>query len=1075
MDFRLLGPVAVHTGGQRLALGSPKERTVLAALALDVGRPVPIDTLIGRLWDGAAPAHARESTHSYVSRLRGRLGKAARTPDAPRITRRDHAYVLEADPGAVDRHRFQHLLRLAAQADDTAAIRLLREADDLWQGEALTGLTGHWAETVRRSLGERRLAAATSRISLGLRLGHYRDLVPDLDLLVAEHPDDETLLGLLTLAYYGSERYTDALRVYDRARQVLMEQYGTRPGDALKRIYVGVLRQKPVEELIREAVAPRPAPPATTPSGASAPPATPSGPSAPPAEPAVRHVPRSLPNQPPLIGRQTELRLLTAAFGTPANSAAGAVVALESVSGMGGIGKTAVAVQSAAALAASYPDGCVCLDLRGHSAVQEPMTAADALTRLLREFGTPSAELPLDVGELAELWRTTLAERRAVIVLDDVADAAQVRPLLPHGTPSLIILTSRRHLTGLPAARALHLDVLPPADATALFRRFAGDDRTADDDAVARIVHLVGYLPLAIELVANRFQARTAWTLATLHDRLTGPDRLDQIHDTDGTALRPAFQLSYLGLPLPQRQAFRRLSLHPGPDITVPVAAAILNVAPGAAENLIEGLLSAHMLREPVADRCTFHDLLHEYAVQLVTSEDDEPLREHIVLRLAHYYVQAVDEADRVAYRREPRISGEAAGSLPRFADAAAAIAWLAAERENVLAVERMALARGYTALAAQLAFSLSGYLNAECYWPIAVELLTCAVAHWPADASTPHLCRAHLRLSDALASTAQYDRAADAARSALDLAVELADTAAEAEALRAVGTLCWYRGEHTTALEHLQRAYAIAQSSGDKWLMPRLHNNLGVALLHLGDNDRALDHLQEARRGFAETGNTGYDAVTLNNIGDLLRRKGELDHAREVFEEAVSRLDRSGNRHAQATARSGLADVLTELGESDAALDLCRAALTVFESLADSKGRAGTLISMGRAFRAHGDSRQAETNFTEALGLAQEIGAARQEIQALRGLAQLDCDAGRLGGAAFHAQAALALASRTQDSDEVVETHVLLAEVRRTSGALPDAYALLQHAFDVAQARKHRETSAIGHRLMELRDRLPH
>ncbi|MFI0894939.1 AfsR/SARP family transcriptional regulator [Streptomyces sp. NPDC020983] len=1061
MDFRLLGPVAVHAGGQRLALGSPKERTVLAALALDVGRPVPMHTLIGRLWDGAAPGHARESTHTYVSRLRGRLRRAARTPDAPRITRQDHAYVLEADPGAVDWHRFQQLLRLAAQADDTTALRLFREAEGLWQGEALTGLTGLWAETVRRSLAERRLAAAVSRISLELRLGHYRELVPDLDLLVAEHPDDETLLGLLTLAYYGSERYTDALRVYDRARRLLMEQYGTRPGDALRRIYTGVLRQQPVDELIRETVAPRPAAPATAPP-------------APPPETAARHAPRSLPNQLPLIGRHDELRLLTAAFATPADPATGAVVALESVSGMGGIGKTALAVQSAAALAASYPDGCVCLDLRGHSAVQEPMTPADALTRLLREFGTPSAELPLDAGELAELWRTTLARRRAVIVLDDVADAEQVRPLLPHGTPSLVILTSRRHLTGLPAARALHLDVLPAADASALFRRFAGDDRTADEEGVARIVHLVGYLPLAIELVANRFQARPAWTLAALHDRLTGPDRLDQIRDTSGTALRTAFQLSYLGLPLPQRQAFRRLSLHPGPDITAPAAAAILNITPGAAEEILEQLLAAHMLREPVADRCTFHDLLHEYAVQLATGEDGEALREHITLRLIHYYVHTVDQADRVAYRRRPRDSGDADATPAPFTDAPSAIAWLAAERENVLAVERMAHARGHTGLAAQLAFAVSGYLNAECFWPPAVDLLTRAVSHWDTGTPTPRLPHALVRLSDALASMGRYDRAADTASRALDLAVALADPTAEAEALRVAGTLCWHRGDHHLALRSFERAFTAAAKSGDRRLISRLHNNAGVTHLYLGDYDMALEHFQSATDGFTETGDMEFAAVAQNNVGDLFQRKGEFEKARRAFQESVRRLDDSGNRHAQATVRCSLADVLTELGQPSAAMELCREALSVFRSLIDSKGEADTLISMGGAFRAQGEHGPAAESFAEALRLAQDIGAAHQETQALRGLAQLELEAGRLGTAAHHARAALATAVRTQDSDEVVETHVLLADVHRASGALSEAAALLQRAFDVARAHKHRETQSIGHRLAELRGRRP-
>ncbi|WUH92753.1 tetratricopeptide repeat protein [Streptomyces sp. NBC_00433] len=1065
MEIRLLGPVSLRVGGERLDVGSLKERTVLAALALDVGRPVALHSLVGRLWDGEPPAHARENAHTYISRLRGRLLRAGTAPHAPRIVSRSHTYTLEADPEAVDWHRYQRLVNAAAgTAEDERAAEVFRRAEELWEGEALSGLPGLWAETVRGTLAERRLAAAVSRTAVDLRLGRFRELAPELAALTAQHPDDETLLGHLTLAYYGSGRYADALRVYERARRVLMAEYGARPGPALERLHMGVLNHVPVADLVHTAAAASAPVASGTPLRATL---------LPRPEAAGDHAPRNLPGQPPLIGRYEELRTLTDSFATAVD---GPVVALESVSGMGGIGKTAVAVHTAARLADRYPDSQLYLDLRAHSALQEPLTPAEALTALLRLLGTPSDNIPVDVDELAELWRSMLTRRRAVIVLDDVVDADQVRPLLPHDTASLVILTSRRHITGLPAARCVRLDVLPQADAVALFRRFAGEDRTRDLDAVGRVVDLLGRLPLALELIASRFQARGVWTLATVQDRLTRPGRLNEIHDTADRDLTRIFDLSYRTLTKAQRQAFRRLSLHPGPDITIPVAAAILNTSPDAAERVMEGLLAYALLRETVPDRCTYHDLLHEYAHHLVTAEDDEHLRGQIALRLITFYVQAVGQADRTAYPRRLRGAVPAANypaGIPTWPDAESAAAWLASERENILSVERFAVAQGHPDLAARLAFGVAGFLNAECYWQHTVDVLQRAVAHWSEHGARPDLCRALLGLSDALANTGRYEGAADACRRALDIARATGDTAAEAEALCAVGALQWHRGELTIALDHFQRAFTLKAASGDVWFLSRLHNNIGVARLHLGENDLALEHFQKARAGFVETADERRAAGALVNIGNWLSRTGNLTEASDAFEEAIVRLGNSGHRHEQAIAQGSLADVLTEIGDTGRSLELCRAALPVFRSLADRKGQADTLISMGVAHGKHGEPAAAVGCLTEALQVARDIGAAHQVAEALRGLGRIDFDAGRLAAAAEHLSAAVATATRIRDLDEVVEAQILLAEVHLASGAPRTAYTLLRHAFEAAQAQGHRESAAIRRRLAELKDGL--
>ncbi|UWE07670.1 AfsR/SARP family transcriptional regulator [Actinacidiphila bryophytorum] len=1054
--------MSLRVDGERLELGSLKERAVLAALALDVGRPVALHALLARLWDGDPPPHARENAHTYISRLRGRLRRAGTTPHSPQITSRAHTYTLEADPDTVDWHRYQRLVGVAAAtAEDGHAAELFRQADRLWEGEALSAIPGLWAETARRTLAERRLAATVARTAVDLRLGRFRELVAELTALTAQHPDDETLLGHLTLAYYGCGRYTEALRVYEKARRMLMAEYGARPGPALQRIHLGVLNHVQVADLVRTAAAPpvpqRPATPVRATRIARP-------------EPARERAPRNLPSQPPLIGRHEELRRLTDSFATAAN---GPVIALESVSGMGGVGKTAVAIHTAAQLAERYPDSQLYLDLRAHSALQEPLSPAEALTALLRALGTPSDGIPVELDELAELWRSMLARRRAVIVLDDVVDANQVRPLLPHDTSSLVLLTSRRHITGLPTARHVQLDVLPQPDAIALFRRFAGEERTRDLAAVGRVVDLLGRLPLGLELIASRFQAHGLWTLGTLQDRLTRPGRLNEIHDTDDRDLTRIFELTYRTLTKTQRQAFRRLSLHPGPDITVPVAAAVLNVTPDAAERIVENLLANHLLREPAPERLNFHDLLSEFARHLAATEDGDDLRDQIALRLITFYVQAVDRADRTAFPRRLRDLGGPANypaGIPTWADAPAAKAWLTSERENILAVERFAVAQGHPDLAARLAFNVAGFLNAECYWQHTVDVLQRAVARWSGHGPHLDLCSALLDLSDALANTGQYEGAADAGRRALDLARTTGDPSAEAEALRTVGALQWHRGEHAAALDHFQQAFALKEGTDDTWSLARLHNNIGVTFLFLGENESAIGHFREARRGFSETGDERRAAGALVNIGNWEWRTGRFGDARAAFEEAIILLDGSGNRHEQAIAQISLAEVLTELGDSEKALELCRSGLEVFHSLADKKGQAETLITMGVAAGRRGGHAEAVDCLTEALQLAQDIGAAHQVAKALRGLGRVEYDAGRLDAAAEHASAAVSTATRIRDLDEVVESQMLLAEVHHASGAARTAYALLQQTFEVAHARGHRETAAIRRRLTEVK-----
>ncbi|MFI5882400.1 AfsR/SARP family transcriptional regulator [Streptomyces sp. NPDC051554] len=1039
-----------------MELGSDKARILMASMALTAGRPIALDTLMDRLWDDEPPPHARENVHTYVSRIRRHLRLVGpSSTGAARIITRAHTYTLETAHAAVDWDRFQRLVAqagsLVSAGDHDQAAALFDRSEQLWRGEALAGLPGLWAETVRRTLTERRLGATVSRIATLLRLGRFAGLIAELTALVERYPGDETLAGQLMLAYYGTDRYTEALRAHQEIRQLLMTQFGSRPGVELRRIHSGILDRAPVGDLIsgdgaatrlpaRTATAPRPAPDRT-----------------PPTSP---RPPRNLPHQPPLVGRRPELQALNAVVETTPED--GVVVSLESVStvsGMAGVGKTALAVHSARRAAARFPDAQLYLDLRGHSSVGEPLDPDTALATLLRLLGAPAETIPLELESRSALWRTMLAERRAVIVLDDAVSAHQIRPLLPGGSPSLTIVTSRRHLTGLPHARHIPLDVLPDDDAVALFCAFAGVERAHGIDEITRIVRHCGGLPLAIELVASRFRAHPSWTLTTLADRLARPEgRLDEIRDTDHDVVR-VFDLMYRTLSAEDRKAFRRLSLHPGQDFTAEAAAAMLDLRPAVAERVLESLLAAHTLREPTPDRYQYHDLLREYGRSRSAIDDSEQERSDALRRLIDFYASATDRADRLAYprRTRPGLSyTPPRGGTPHWsdadADADAARSWLAAEHTNLLAVEACARGQGQPEIAARLAYAMSGFLNAECHWNDAHTVLRPAADHWSRTGDSAALCRTLSQLSALHAHTGRYPEATETGERALEIARRTEDVAAEAEALRTLGTLNWHLGEHRTALVLFQKSFSLTALSGDPWDRARGYNNIAVTLLFLGEHDRAREHFEKALTGFTETNDYTALGKALNNLGDLDMRVGDLESARRFFKKALFYLEQSGNRHDRATVRGSLADALTESGDTNAASVLYQETLSEFRALGDQKSQADTLIGLGEAHRRAGDATTAVRYLTDALDLAERIGATHQQAQAQRRLGQAHLTAGRLVSASHHLEIAVALSARIHDMDETIQAMRALSEVRSASGDLAASRELLERALGITR-----------------------
>ncbi|NUT36379.1 MAG: AfsR/SARP family transcriptional regulator, partial [Hamadaea sp.] len=522
MRFQLLGPVSAHNDDGPVPLGSARQRTVLALLLTDLGTAVTFDQLVDRVWGQEPPQRARETLHTYLSRLRTLLQDA----DGPALVRRARSYTIDADPATVDLHRFRMLADQARQADDNGrAATLWSEALGLWQSTPFGDVDCEWLSATAVALKAERLAALLERNDVLLRQGGHAALLPDLAAGVAEHPLDERFTGQLMLALYRSGRQADALARYRQLHDRLVDELGSDPGPELRSLHQRILRQDP--GLAVPAVRPEPASPVAAPSQLPADIAGFTGRDA-----AIKH-----------------LDTLLDAAGDPPST-----LVISTIGGTGGIGKTALAVHWAHSVRDRFPDGQLYLNLRGFDPGGQAMSAGTALRTLLELLGVPPAKLPTTMEAQAGLYRGKLAGARMLLVLDNARDAEQIRPLLP-GTPgSMVLVTSRSDLASLVAAedaRPMWLDGLDPDGAHLMLARRLGADRlAAEPEAVDAIVAACAGLPLALAVVAARAATRPGLPLSTFAAELADADtRLDALSGLDpATDVRAVFSWSYRAL-----------------------------------------------------------------------------------------------------------------------------------------------------------------------------------------------------------------------------------------------------------------------------------------------------------------------------------------------------------------------------------------------------------------------------------------------------------------------------------------------------------------------------------------------
>ena len=670
---------------------------------------------------------------------------------------------------------------------------------------------------------------------------------------------------------------------------------------------------------------------------------------------------------PDFAGRAAELGLLTRP---------GPAAAVWLIDGMAGVGKTALAVHAAHRLCGQFPDGQLFVDLQAHTQGREPVEPTRALETLLRQLGVPTGRIPEPVTDRAALWRAEMAGRKVLAVLDNAADTGHVRPLLPGASHSLILVTSRKRLTGLDGAQVLSLDLLPTVDAVDLFTRILGDRADVEPLAVLDVLQLCGFLPLAIRIAGARLQHRQRWTVGYLASRLRNQRRRLAELTAEDRGVAAAFALSYQHLHPAQQRMFRLLGLHPGQGTDAGAAAALADVTPERAEVLLEGLLDAHLLIQAEPGRYAFHELMREHATATASARESAAARHDALTRLFDHYRQAASSAIDMLYPYgrpyQPKLPAPASSAVS-FGTVAEASSWLDAEHANIIAVGSYAANHDWPAHASHLAARLRPYLDGHgCY----------------ADALTLH--------SQALRASRQ-----------------LGDRAGQGRALLDLGLTCQRLGRYEAAKDHSLEALRIYRETGDRAGEARAENTLGNLHLRGGDEDQAYEHLLRALQLSRDIGNRAGEAHVLGNLGVIYTYRGDHARAGEHHRRALDLHRDLGNRGGEADALANLGRAYQQHGEHRQARNHLEEALSLYRELGYRRGEADALNSLGEAARSTGDPAQAIACHAAALTLASQIGSAPEQARAHEGLARAHRDLGHNGPAREHASHAADLYTR--------------------------------------------------------------
>ncbi|MGW4111741.1 BTAD domain-containing putative transcriptional regulator [Actinosynnema sp. NPDC004786] len=931
MRFRVLGAVDVVTSdGARIGFDARKPRVLLATLLLHAGEWVGVERLVDALWPDGPPPSAAQNVKTYVWTLRRALARDPSGED--RIIAGRGGYRVRVADQELDARLFEELVRAGRR--DTGAGRHRQAAAayaralELWRGEPFADLAGPDVDTVRAGLEERRLTAEEGRAVALSALGSHEEAVVALTALVAKHPFREGLRGALMTALYRAGRQAEALDVYDEGRVLLDRELGLRPGEELRRLHLDILNQDAHLAAGRASAWAQPA-----------------------------QVPAAVVG---FTGRAEHVARLDALLARTDDRQPPPIAV---ITGTGGVGKTALAVHWAHRVRARFPDGQLYVNLRGYDP-ELPVGPADALAGFLRALGVDSRDIPPDLAERSARFRSLLAGRQVLVVLDNARTAAQVRPLLPGSPGCLVLVTSRDSLRGLIAtegATRLGLDLLSAQEAGDLLRVLIGDRALADPRAVDVLAELCARLPLALRLAAELATGRPSASLADLGDELTREqDRLDRLDD-DGdphAALRSAFSWSYRQLGPAVARVFRLLGAHPCHELGIDAITALTGGTDAEARRHVDVLVQAHLVERTADDRFQMHDLLRTYARGLAAEVDGDDERAAALDALADHYVGKAEVA-RALF--DPADHGGPPATAPGLANRGDAMAWLEAERPNLLAVAEHAAGHGDAAHVARLSAALWHYFQVRGHHDESLALHThalaaarkrsdrvaegvaltgfgvayerlgryeealrhhesaVAVARGIGDVSLTG--RALKNLGVVLRRLGRFEEAERVFTEALSIARAIGNRRGEAGVLCSLALVHEAAGRYEEALRHVERALAaVPDVDNDHALMDHLQANLGLVHLRQGRSEPAREHLEEALRGARTTGNRDLESEVLDSLGELATAEGDPRSALDLHRRALALTRSTGDRHEEARAHAGLARALEACGRREEA-----------------------------------------------------------------------------------------------------------------------------------------------------------
>ncbi|MFD5090494.1 BTAD domain-containing putative transcriptional regulator [Amycolatopsis thailandensis] len=998
----MLGPLEVTCDGKPVAVAGPKLRVLLAALLVRANTTVSLDRLADRLWGEDQPSTARKSTQVYALRLRRMLGDGL-------IETRPDGYLIRLEPEQLDLLRYRRLAdagREAGKAGDSAEeLALLAEALECWRGPALCDVP---SESLRRDeaaqLDEDRLRTLEHWIEAGLDAGGHRELVSELITLTKEHPWQETFWAQLITALDRSGRRADALETYRSMRRMFADELGIEPGPRLRRVHAAILDEgaDPPRETISQL------PPDVH-----------------------RFVGRADP-----IAELAGLRLTA----TGRNFV---------ISGPPGVGKTAFAVHVAHRFRPYFPDGQLYVNLQGYAA-GPPLDPSAALTRFLGALGVHRDRIPAEPADQAALFRSVLADKKMLLLLDNAVHVDQVRPLLPGRPGCAVLITSRNDLRGLavnPGAVHLPLGVLAEDESRAVLAELLGPARTAaEPEAVGALAAACAHLPLALRIAGANLAADTGRGIAEYAAELTRSGRLEElaIDGDSSSAVRVAFDQSYLRLSEPDRLLFRMLGRAPGPDFGAPAAAAVAGASRVATGRALDRLAAANLLQRTAPGRYQFHDLIREYAAERGHAEDPQEAALTALSRLIESYVETAAAATRVLY----------AGAASPVFDEHTALRWLDTERDNLVdTIARATTDPAFQPAAWRLIDVLRGYLQASGHAREAVATCTAALR----SATETGNVRARLSLLDVLGqmshNLSDYGPAIEHFQEALAAARELEDLDAETDALRnlgrassqqgkarqalhfhgqalavsrragntgaetlalnCIGVIHTFSGRPRTAVGWHDRSLRLARETGQREAAFHALNGRGIALWALGrfdeaiaDHEQVLAYTREAGLGFGET-------ATLNCLAETHCDAGRLDVAMTLASECHARSVQIGDRRGEAAAAEIIATVRNRRGEHTEAIAGLHEALRVFTEIGLGYGQGSARIGLAFAHRSLGDPAKALEYAEKALATLRENGQLLLEADALTEVAHARLDLGEPEAARGLADQAVRLASK--------------------------------------------------------------